>query len=216
MTGRRKRRWDQSDEASVDSDVSANRKNENRVDDETGKPVGASMAAAAQIAAKIKASLVAKGIEIDEKVEEPNTHIHEIPAAEPAEGLLTEKKEEKSLLESLGIATGEQKTSEEKLKHLDEFSAFSQTVDINDTRHRYFLCKPATLEAIEKDFGVTVVTKGKYCPDRRLATEKDPPLCLEIHGSVNENVEKAVTRLRELIESGPPLPPVVVQVMLRC
>lgn len=158
------------------------------------------LAAASEIAAKIKANLEAKGATL----ERSNEKVEESPSAPIArlEVEVVSPKNEPSLLESFGIKTDEEKTA--KKPKLSELTVLRK-LDINDTRHRYYLIKASTQQEVEKEFDVSIMTKGKYCPDRRLATEKDPALYLEIHGKNDEDVEKAVERLVEMIEKGPVL-----------
>lgn len=78
-----------------------------------------------------------------------------------------------------------------------------QTVDINDTRHRYFLTKSQTQSDLEKEYGVTILVRGKYFPDRRLATEREPALCMDIMGDYANKVEECIQKIKEIIINGP-------------
>lgn len=51
-----------------------------------------------------------------------------------------------------------------------------------------------------------VKSKGKYYPDRQMATEKEPALCLEIAAPSQEVLDEVTTYVAELIEKGPTLP----------
>lgn len=51
---------------------------------------------------------------------------------------------------------------------------------------------------------MSVAVRGKYYPDRSMATEKDPALCLDVAGHSKEVVDVAIKRITELMESGPP------------
>lgn len=44
-----------------------------------------------------------------------------------------------------------------------------------------------------------MTTKGVWYPDRLKATDKDPPLYLHISASTKEQMDKAVTKVNELI-----------------
>ncbi|PJF17778.1 hypothetical protein PSACC_02415 [Paramicrosporidium saccamoebae] len=77
-------------------------------------------------------------------------------------------------------------------------------MDVNDSRHRYYLIKLQTLHEIEAHSGATLSVRGKYYPDRSMATEKDPALCVDVFGHSQSAVDKAVERLGELMETGPP------------
>ena len=79
-------------------------------------------------------------------------------------------------------------------------------MDVNDNRHRYHLIKAQTVAEIEQHSGAMLVVRGKYYPDRKLATEKDPPLHIEVSGTCQEFVDKAVEKLEQIKTSGPPVP----------
>lgn len=81
-----------------------------------------------------------------------------------------------------------------------------QIVDVNDSRHRYYIVRSATIAEIETFSGASLTVKGKYYPDRNLATEKDPPLCVEVAATSGEVLQKAINRIMELKETGPPTP----------
>lgn len=178
LTCRRKRRWDQDDQGnSVDAKESEAQ--ETKAVDSTSPEEP--LAAAAEIAAKISASLA-------DKV----SHSEPVPA-EP-------RKEEKTIFETLGMDADE-KRAEKKIS-IDD--TFTEILDINETRHRYYLNKAATQEPLEREFAVTIVSKGRYYPDRRLATEKEPPLRLEVFGPNEENVKATIAKLKDMMEKGPP------------
>jgi hypothetical protein len=59
---------------------------------------------------------------------------------------------------------------------------------------------------LETKFKVIVKSKGKYYPDRRMATERDPALCLEIAAPSQEVLDEVTTYVAELIEKGPTVP----------
>lgn len=77
-------------------------------------------------------------------------------------------------------------------------------MDVNDTRHRYHLIKPQSLAEIETAVGCSIVVRGKYYPDRSLATERDPPLCLDVSAPSQAVLDAAVARINELKEHGAP------------
>lgn len=53
-----------------------------------------------------------------------------------------------------------------------------------------------------------MTTRGKYYPDKQLATEKDPPLFLHVTASTREALNAAVKKINELMEqSFTPAPP---------
>lgn len=168
-----------------------------------------------EIAAKIKAKLEAISVAEEPKPVEPSK-VEDTPVDHDSK---QDGPEEPSLLESLGIKTDPTK-GEKKIK-ADE-AAFVERLDINDTRHRYYLTKEATQEAIEIEFDVKLKTKGKYYPNRALATEKDPPLQVEIYGTDEATVKEALAKLKEMAEKGPTLPPpsslssLTVSIVPRC
>ncbi|CAG8542987.1 7762_t:CDS:10 [Funneliformis mosseae] len=81
-------------------------------------------------------------------------------------------------------------------------------ITINDCKNRYLLTKGLTQQMIQKETGADVTTRGKYYPDKLLATEKDPPLFLHVTASTQEALDAAVSKINELMEqsSAPPPP----------
>lgn len=147
---------------------------------ETKEDADEPLATAAEIAAKISASLADKGISSDNF--KPET-----------------KSEEKTIFETLGIETEEKKPEKIIIKN-----SFTEVLDINESRHRYYLNKATTQDPIESEYSVSIVSKGRYYPDRRLATEKEPPLRLEVSGPDEESVKSAIAKLKDIMEKGPP------------
>jgi hypothetical protein len=47
---------------------------------------------------------------------------------------------------------------------------------------------------------IDVTTRGKYYPDKSLATEKDPPLYLHITAASQESLDEAVKKIEEMME----------------
>ena len=45
-----------------------------------------------------------------------------------------------------------------------------------------------------------MTTRGKYYPDKSLATEKDPPLYLHITAASQESLDEAVKKIEEMME----------------
>lgn len=58
---------------------------------------------------------------------------------------------------------------------------------------------------MEKEFGVMVKAKGKYYPDKRMATEREPALGIEIASPSQEALNKATAYIKSVIEKGPPV-----------
>lgn len=110
-----------------------------------------------------------------------------------------------SLASTLGIDL-QDGGNKEKDKALLE-AKFKQQVDINDHRHRYYLCREQTIAEVESHSGAVLLVRGKYYPDRSLADPKKdpPPLHLEISASTQESLDKALRRINELKETGPPI-----------
>ncbi|KAI9006854.1 eukaryotic type KH-domain type I [Hyaloraphidium curvatum] len=79
---------------------------------------------------------------------------------------------------------------------------FSTEIDINDIRNRYVLTKGETQRMLHDETGADVSTRGRYYPDRRMANDREPPLHLHIQAPTQESLDKAVARVRELIDSG--------------
>ena len=50
---------------------------------------------------------------------------------------------------------------------------------------------------------MAILSRGKYYPNRSMATEKDPPLLLEIRAKSQDALDKALAHIKELIEKGP-------------
>ncbi|KAJ3492231.1 hypothetical protein NLI96_g109 [Meripilus lineatus] len=87
---------------------------------------------------------------------------------------------------------------------------FTHDIDINDVRNRYLLTKGSTQTQVRVSLtlymerGVDglvlgVSTKGTWYPDRSKATEKDPPLYLHLSATTNEILQKAISKVNELI-----------------
>lgn len=46
-----------------------------------------------------------------------------------------------------------------------------------------------------------MTTRGKYYPDKSLATESDPPLYLHVTASTKEALDKAVAQIEDIIRN---------------
>ncbi|CAG8800236.1 8935_t:CDS:2, partial [Racocetra persica] len=129
--------------------------------------------AAAVAAAKINAMLAAKGIQV------------------PAKPLIITPK----------LDISENGSSEDsKASKKDSDLEFTHDITINDCKNRYLLTKGATQQQIQKETGADVTTRGKYYPDKLLATEKDPPLYLHVTASTKEALNAAINKISELME----------------
>lgn len=101
----------------------------------------------------------------------------------------------------LGIEDSEEKVEKTPTK----LHAFTETVDINESRHRYYLMKPTTIKEIEEEFKVTIAVKGKYYPDRKLAAKDgELPLFIEVSSNDVKAISEAVKKINSLKENGPP------------
>lgn len=76
-------------------------------------------------------------------------------------------------------------------------------VDINDTKHRYYLGREETHKEVEQLFRVKFCTVGKYYPNKKMATEGAPPLQLHITATSREDLDKAVSWVNEVKVKGP-------------
>ncbi|TPX57113.1 hypothetical protein PhCBS80983_g04077 [Powellomyces hirtus] len=81
---------------------------------------------------------------------------------------------------------------------------FWHDIPINDIKNRYLLTKGATQTMIKQDTGADVTTRGKYYPDKNLATEKEPPLYLHVSAATQKALDAAIAAIEELINSVPP------------
>lgn len=162
-----------------DPDVPESKVSPNTPNSETNDPNRAAAAAAA----KINAMLAAKGIQVP-------TKSVVVPKAEATDS-----------------------GSGEDSKHIKQVTKetdmeFTTDITINDCKNRYLLTKGSTQQMIQKETGADVTTRGKYYPDKQLATEKDPPLFLHVTASTREALNAAVKKINELMEqSFTPAPP---------
>ncbi|KAL1927284.1 hypothetical protein VTP01DRAFT_3913 [Rhizomucor pusillus] len=78
---------------------------------------------------------------------------------------------------------------------------FVKNIPINDVKNRYMLTRGATQTQIQRETGADVTTRGKYYPDKSLATESDPPLYLHVTASTKEALDKAVAQIEDIIRN---------------
>ncbi|KAG5438024.1 hypothetical protein PCANB_000371 [Pneumocystis canis] len=76
---------------------------------------------------------------------------------------------------------------------------YVKDIEVNDLRNRYVLTKGSTQKMIKEETGADVTTRGKYYPDKNLATERDPPLYLHITSTTKSGLEAAVKKIEELM-----------------
>ncbi|KAG0016186.1 hypothetical protein BGZ81_011358 [Podila clonocystis] len=167
---RRKRKWD----AQGEDDISAKKTavSGNAASAEVGSDsVGDAAVAAAIAVAKINARLVAQG---------------SVPTPEQAE--------------PTAMSTLEEVSSFSIVKESKERDEFVADIDINDVKHRYILTKGSVQTQLQRDTGADVTTRGKYYPDRSMATDKDPPLYLHVTATTQDILDEAVAKINELID----------------
>lgn len=78
-------------------------------------------------------------------------------------------------------------------------NTFSTKVDINDLRNKYLLTKTETQFQIRHDTGANIFTRGRYYPDKSIATEHAPALHLFVEADNQESLDKAIEQINELI-----------------
>ncbi|RPA90077.1 hypothetical protein L873DRAFT_1848999 [Choiromyces venosus 120613-1] len=81
---------------------------------------------------------------------------------------------------------------------------YIKDIEVNDLRNRYTLTKGATQKMIKEDTGADVTTRGAYYPDKSMATPQNPPLYLHITSTTKEGLEKAVSKIEELMKQDLP------------
>ncbi|KAJ3287158.1 hypothetical protein HK104_008730 [Borealophlyctis nickersoniae] len=85
---------------------------------------------------------------------------------------------------------------------------FVKDIEINDIKNRYILTKGATQLKIKQDTGAEVITRGKYYPDKKMATEQNPPLYLHVTAESQADLDKAVEEIEKLMNQAQmPMPP---------
>ncbi|MCJ1256975.1 hypothetical protein MMC24_004800 [Lignoscripta atroalba] len=77
---------------------------------------------------------------------------------------------------------------------------YIKDIEVNDLRNRYTLTKGSTQKMIKEETGADVTTRGNYYPDKSMASAAAPPLYLHITSTSKDGLEKAVARVRELME----------------
>ena len=138
----RKRRWDQDNQENPPQEKIK----------EEGKDQTPSTIDVGEIVAKINASLVSKGVSIKPS----NDDSSQLSSLDKTDTVNEEKKmaapSEPSLSEALGIETVK------KHKEIDDKKfTFIATIDVNDTKHRYYLTKPSTQEEVLTTFYCFVI-----------------------------------------------------------
>jgi hypothetical protein len=82
---------------------------------------------------------------------------------------------------------------------------FFKNVEINDVKNRYMLTKASFLDKLQEETKAEIITRGKYYPNKSMATPKDPPLYLHVAAETQEILDKALQKIQEIIDSAPPV-----------
>jgi hypothetical protein len=77
---------------------------------------------------------------------------------------------------------------------------YCKQIDLNDVRNRYAVTRPEMQSQIEQQTGVKVETRGKYYPDRRLASERDPAIHLFLQAPSIDKLRQAVDLIRQELD----------------
>lgn len=80
-----------------------------------------------------------------------------------------------------------------------EDGEYVRDIEINHIRNRYLLTKSSTQKEIKDETGADVQVKGKYYPNKAMATEREPPLYLHVTSVSKESLETAIKRIEQLI-----------------
>lgn len=146
---------------------------------ESKQAVEASITAAVEAASRIKESLVQQ---------DPSS-------------ILVAKKPDDAVAEVLA-SIEQDKEKRAKLEDNKANLLFKASIEINDSRHRYVLTKTATQMNIGEQTSTLIQTRGKYLPDKSMASVLNPALYLEVSGPTQESVDKAVAKIKEIMENG--------------
>ncbi|EEB07009.2 RNA-binding protein [Schizosaccharomyces japonicus yFS275] len=84
-------------------------------------------------------------------------------------------------------------------KVIESDGVFLQDVEINDVRNRYILVKENTISDIQSKTGVQLFTRGKYYPNKALATAKVPPLHMHVVAKTREQLQAAINEIDKWI-----------------
>ncbi|KAJ3081853.1 hypothetical protein HK102_002095, partial [Quaeritorhiza haematococci] len=195
-TKTRKRKWDVTDSSEPDSQKIRTRDTSSlfpavsqQQPDTNGKSKDAKDLAA-EAALRINAMLAARGVPVKPVI--------------PVVGASSTSGAESTGSSSPGTpassATTPISSSEVKGAAKEKKEEFFKDIEINDVKNRYLLTKGATQVKIKEDTGADVITRGRFYPDKSLATEKDPPLYLHVVAQTQESLDQAVEQINELIE----------------
>jgi len=82
---------------------------------------------------------------------------------------------------------------------------FCKNVEINDVKNRYTLTKASFLDKLQEETKAEIITRGKYYPNKSMATAKDPALYLHVAAETQEILDNALQKIQEIIDSAPPV-----------
>ncbi|WBW71504.1 KH domain RNA-binding protein, involved in splicing [Schizosaccharomyces osmophilus] len=154
-------------------------------------PVEAAAAAAKRVAESLRSGRSFDEEEKDAKKEQNSESSVPLPNA-PAPPLPPNSQSELNDLVPPSIADIAGKVIEGE-------EVFTINVEINNVKNRYILVKSSTLSEIEHKSGVQLYSKGRYYPNKALASDRDPPLYLHIVASSTEDLSKALAELESWI-----------------
>ncbi|KAK2600159.1 hypothetical protein QQS21_005104 [Conoideocrella luteorostrata] len=105
---------------------------------------------------------------------------------------------------STGGQSGEVKTHSINKEMYVADGDYIQDIEVNDLRNRYMIIKSSTQKMIQDETGADITTRGKYLPNKAMATAANPPLYLHITSTSKAGLEAAVAKINELIQQDLP------------
>lgn len=144
------------------------------------------VALAVAAAAKINAQLAAQGFTTGETGQPKNS----IPANSNSSNTNASNLQSSSSIGNVSATRSDQNNGWN----------FFKTVEINDLRNKYLLTKKEMQTMIRDEIGAVVTTRGRYFPDKSMATEQMPPLHLFVEAHDQETLDKAIAKINEVIE----------------
>ena len=88
---------------------------------------------------------------------------------------------------------------------------FTRNVDINENKNRYNLTATSFQERIQAETGALLVTRGRYYPERGMATDKDPPLYIHVAAPSQEALDAALKEIDVIMNQEYQLPEIHLQ-----
>ena len=77
---------------------------------------------------------------------------------------------------------------------------FCKSVEINDLKHRFALMNKANQDQVNKDTGAFMSVRGRYYPDKALATPLEPPLTMDIKATSQDQLNLAMKHVQNIID----------------